>query len=56
MVTNWPVRLEKHKTIENLLMVDVLRIFKNVVFSKHFDSFEIHQLLLVKLLNVLNFI
>ena len=28
VVTNWSVRLEKHRTIENLLMVDFLRIFK----------------------------
>ena len=56
VVTNWSVRLEKHQTIENLLMVDFLRIFKMLHFSKFFEIFEIHQFFLVKLLNALNFI
>ena len=56
MVTNWSVRLEKHQTIELLLMVDVLRIFKMLQFSFFFEIFEIHQYFLVKLLNALNFI
>ena len=54
MVTNWSVRLEKHQI---LLMVDFLRIFKMLHFSKKFrDFFEIYQHFLVKLLNALNFI
>ena len=43
MVTNWSVRLEKHQTIEILLMVNFLRIFKMLHFSKNFKIFEIHQ-------------
>ena len=39
MVTNWSVRLEKHQTIEILLMVDFLRIFKMLHFSKKFRDF-----------------
>ena len=39
MVTNWSLRLEKHITIEILLMVDFLRIFKNVTFFKIFRDF-----------------
>ena len=39
MVTNWSVRLEKHQTIEFLLMVDFLRIFKMLHFSKIFEFF-----------------
>ena len=39
MVTNWPVQLEKYQTIEILLMVDFLRIFKNVAFFKIFRDF-----------------
>ena len=34
--TNWYVRLEKHQTIESLLMVDFLRISKNVTYFKFF--------------------
>ena len=56
VVTNWSVRLEKHQTIEILRMVDFLRIFKMLHFSKIFEIFEIHQYFLVKLLNALNFI
>ena len=56
MVTNWSVRLEKHQTIEILLMVEFLRISKMLHFSKLFEIFEIHQYFLVKLLNALNFI
>ena len=56
MVTNWSVRLEKHQTIEILLMVDFLRIFEMLHFSKLFEIFEFHQYSLVKLLNALNFI
>ena len=56
MVTNWSVRLEKHQTIEILLMVDFLRIFKMLHFSQKIEIFEIHQYFLVKLLNALNFI
>ena len=41
--TNWSVRFEKHKTLEILLLVDFLRIFKNVAFSKIFEIFESHQ-------------
>ena len=37
-------------------MVDILRIFKMLHFSKIFKIFEIHQYFLVKLLNALNFI
>ena len=40
LVTNWSVRLEKHQTIEILLMVDFLRIFKILHFSKYFEIFE----------------
>ena len=40
MVTNWSVRLEKHQTIEILLMVDVSRFFKNVIFFKNFRDFS----------------
>ena len=44
VVTNWSVRLEKHQAIEILLMVDCLRIFKNVkFFDFFFEIFEIHQ-------------
>ena len=32
VVTYWSIRLEKHKTIEILLMVIFLRIFQNVAF------------------------
>ena len=56
VVTNWSVRLDKHQTIEILLTVDFLRIFKMLHFSKIFEIFEIHQYFLVKLLNALNFI
>ena len=56
MITNGTVRLEKHQTVEILLMVDFLRIFKMLHFSKFFEVFEIHQYFLVKLLNALNFI
>ena len=53
----WSVPLEKkNKTIEILLMVDFLRIFKMLNSSKFFAIFEIHQYFLVKLLNALNFI
>ena len=34
---------KQHQTIEILLTVDFLRIFKNVAFSKFFEIFEIHQ-------------
>ena len=54
MVTNWSVRLEIHQTIEILLIVDFLRIFKMLHFSNFFEIFEIHQYFLVKLLNALN--
>ena len=54
MVTNWSVRLEKNQTNEILLMVDFLRIFKMLHFSKFFEIFEIHQYFLVQLLNALN--
>ena len=47
---------KKHQTIEISLMVDFLRIFKMLHFSKFFEIFEIHQYFLVKLLNALNFI
>ena len=56
MVTNWSVRLEKHQTIEIVLMVEFLSISKMLHFSKFFEMFEIHQYFLVKLLNALNFI
>ena len=56
MVTNWSVRLEKHHTIEILLMVDFLHISKMLHFSNFFEIFEIHQYFVVKLLNALNFI
>ena len=36
-VTNWSVRLEKCQSIEILLMVDFLRISKNVAFFKIFE-------------------
>ena len=51
VVTNWSVRLEKHQTIEILLMVDFLRNFKMLHFSNFFEIFEIHQYFLVILLN-----
>ena len=56
MVTNWSVPFEKHLKIEILLMVDFLRIFKMLRFSKLFEIFEIHKYFVVKLLNALNFI
>ena len=56
VVTNWSVRLEKYQTIEILLMVDFLRIFKKLHFSNFFEIFQIHQYFLVKLLNALHFI
>ena len=56
MFTNLSARLEKHQTIEIFLIVDFLRIFKMLHFSKFFEIFEIHQYFLVKLLNALNFI
>ena len=40
MVTNWSVGLQKPQTIEILLMVDFLRIFKMLHFSKFFEIFE----------------
>ena len=39
VVTNWSVLLEKHQTTEILLMVEFLRIFKNVTFFKIFRDF-----------------
>ena len=45
--------MKNAKTIEILLMVDFLRIFKMLHFSKFFGIFEIHQYFLVKLLNAL---
>ena len=56
MVTNWSVRLEKHQTIEILLMVDFIRTFEMLQFLLYFQIFEIHHYFLVKLLNALNFI
>ena len=56
MVTNWSVRFEKHQKIEIWLMVDFLRIFEMLHFSKFFEIVEIHQYSLIKLLNALNFI
>ena len=38
VVTNWSVRLEKHQTLEILLVV-FLRILKNVAFFKIFREF-----------------
>ena len=47
MVSNWSVRLEKHQTIELLLKVDFLRIFKNVALLANItllaNIFEIHK-------------
>ena len=40
VVTNWSVRLEKHQTIEILLMVGFLRILKIVAFFKMFRDFD----------------
>ena len=51
MVTKWSVRFEKHQTIEILLMVDFLRIFKMLHFSKLFEIFETG-----KIVYALNFI
>ena len=48
--------LKKHQTIEILLIVDFLCIFKMLQFSFFFEIFEIHQYFLVKLLNALNLI
>ena len=48
--------LKNTKTIEILLMVDFLRIFKMLHFSKFSEIFEIHPYFQVKLLNALNFI
>ena len=56
MVSNWSASLEKHQTIEILLMVDFYAFLKMLDFSIFFGIFEIHQELLVELLNVLNFI
>ena len=56
VVTNWSVRLEKHQTIEILLMVDFYAFFEMLHYSKFFEIFEIHQYFMVKLLNALNFI
>ena len=39
VVTNASVRPEKQQTLEILLMVDFLRIFKNVAFFKFFQEF-----------------
>ena len=39
MVTNWSVRLEKHQTIEILLMVEFLSISKMLHFSNFFRDF-----------------
>ena len=39
MVTNWPVRLEKHQTIEILLLVDFYAFLKMLHFSKIFKIF-----------------
>ena len=43
MFTNWSDKHEKHQTIEILLMVDFIRIFKMLHFSNCFEIFEIHQ-------------
>ena len=43
LVTNWSVLLEKHQTIEMLLMVDFLRIFKMLHFFKFSEIFEIYK-------------
>ena len=56
MVSNWSVRLEKHQTIEILLMVDFYAFLKMLDFSNFFEIFEIQKELLVKSLNALNFI
>ena len=53
MFTNWSVQLEKLQTIEILLMVDFIHIFKMLHCSKFFKIFEIHQYFLVKLVNAL---
>ena len=45
----------KNITIKILLVVDFLRTFKMLHFSKNFEIFEIHKYFLVKLLNALNF-
>ena len=52
---NWSVRLNKHLTVEILLVVDFFHIFKMLQFSKFFEIFQIHQYFLVKLVNALNF-
>ena len=39
MVTNWSVRVEKHQTIEILLLVDFLNIFKMLHFFKKIRDF-----------------
>ena len=39
VVTNWSTLLEKHQTIEILLMVDILCIFLNIAFFEMFQDF-----------------
>ena len=43
MVKNWSVRLEKHQTIEILLMLYFYAFLKILHFSNFFEIFEIHQ-------------
>ena len=40
MVANWSVRLEKHQTIEILLMVDFLRSLKMLHFQNFLRFFK----------------
>ena len=40
VVTNWSTLFEKHKTIEIKIMIDFLRIFKNIAFFKKVDFFN----------------
>ena len=43
VVTNWSDRLEKHHTIEMLLMVDFYTFLEMLHFSKENEIFEIHK-------------
>ena len=39
VVTDWSERFEKHQTLEFVLMVDVLRIFKKICIFQNFPDF-----------------
>ena len=48
VVTNQSSRLEKHQTLDFLLMTDFLRFFLKISISAFSDIFENHQLHILK--------